>query len=334
MPIYNSEKFLSKCIESLQNQTYKDLELLLIDDGSQDSSLDICYSYAKNDSRIRVFHKKNEGQGVARNFGLDRCKGDYIAFVDSDDYVQKDMYLTMYQAIENYTCDIAICGLVRDHKFLKRPQPVPDNKTIYDNEQLMEAYINTKYITTSVCNKLYTKELWNEIRFPYLRAKEDVTILHEVISKAKKAIHVGIHGYIQYVRLGSTERSKFNMSRLASIQATEKLVIFINKNYPQLVPLISLKKARTYVFLMEDILTSFQYSKYKEIYNELLLKLGQELENFVPEEAKMNFQYNEILNIYKKQKKFFIKSFIKGIKIKVASFVSSNLQKLLFKSFF
>jgi len=327
VPIYNSEKYLPKCIESLQNQTYQNLEILLIDDGSQDSSLEICNRYAKKDPRIKVFHKNNEGQGAARNFGLDRCNGEYIAFVDSDDYVLEDIYFEMYEAMKTHCSDLVICGLIRDHKFLKRLQPIPDKKIIYNNEQLMEAYISTKFITTSVCNKLYAKILWKEIRFPHLRAKEDVTIMHELLSKSKKSIHVGIHGYMQYVRLGSTERSNFNESKLASIQANEKLVIFINKYYPQLASLTTLKIAKTYILLMEEILVSFQYSMYRETYNNLLFKLGNELKYMTPQKKEKSLQYSEILNVYKKQKTFIFKCYFKGIKIKLINFVSKNLQK-------
>ena len=107
VPIYNSKNYTKKCIESLMKQTYQNLEIILIDDGSSDGSDEICDMYAKVDKRLKVIHKKNEGRCVARNIGIDYANGDYIGFVDGDDYLEEDMYEVLYNLLTEYQADIS-----------------------------------------------------------------------------------------------------------------------------------------------------------------------------------------------------------------------------------
>ena len=111
VPVYNVEKYLDKCIQSILGQTYSNIELLLIDDGSTDSSGAICDKYVTQDSRVRVFHKSNEGVSAARNWGLDNAKGEWIAFVDADDWIDSDMYERMYNAAVQNQTDMVSCDL-------------------------------------------------------------------------------------------------------------------------------------------------------------------------------------------------------------------------------
>ena len=116
VPVYNVEKYLDRCMESLLNQTLKDIEIILVDDGSPDNCPQMCDDYAKKDSRVKVVHKANAGLGYARNSGLDVATGEYVAFVDSDDYVELDMYEQMYEASLNYQVQMVLCGFNRDNK--------------------------------------------------------------------------------------------------------------------------------------------------------------------------------------------------------------------------
>ena len=110
LPIYNVEKYLDRCVDSLLNQTLKDIEIIMVDDGSPDNCPQMCDEYAKKDRRVKVVHKKNGGLGFARNSGLDIANGEYVAFVDSDDYVGLDMYKTLYDRAEVDKCDAVFCG--------------------------------------------------------------------------------------------------------------------------------------------------------------------------------------------------------------------------------
>lgn len=157
VPVFNSAKWLNKCIDSIIEQTYNNIEIILIDDGSTDNSPEICDEYAKRDSRIRVIHKKNEGVSIARNTGIDTSTGEYIKFVDSDDWIEKDCCEKLVNIIEKESVDLVICGLnvFQNNKLLRNPHL--ENKKIDIREGFKEyKYINK--IFAAPWNKLYKKE--------------------------------------------------------------------------------------------------------------------------------------------------------------------------------
>ncbi|KZL89726.1 glycosyltransferase family 2 protein [Clostridium magnum] len=327
VPVYNTQRYLHRCIESILKQSYKDLEIILIDDGSTDNSLSICQEYASRDKRIKVMHKDNEGQGAARNLALDICKGEYIGFVDSDDYIMPEMYQIMLESIKFHKADLAICGFSRDHNFTVRKQPTPKKYCIYDNITLIKNYINTPYITTSVCNKLYSRGLWENVRFPKIRAREDVSILYKVLGKSQCAVHIGSCQYIQFVRPGSTERTKFSEAKLSAIPASRANMEFIESNYPELIKYSFLRVTNTYVNLMQDIISSFQYFKQKSIYQKLYKEFVIELGNvFEIKEFDLE-QYSRLCDIRDNQGKFFLCCHICGIKNLIVNFATRVLPK-------
>ena len=114
IPVYNSEKFLNRCVDSVLKQSYKELDIILIDDGSSDKSGEMCDQYAQMDKRVRVIHQKNRGVSAARNSGLDVAIGDYCTFVDSDDYIESEMYQSMIDIAEQYNCDVIMCDCVKE----------------------------------------------------------------------------------------------------------------------------------------------------------------------------------------------------------------------------
>ena len=113
VPVYNSEKYLEKCISSILNQTYKNIEIIIVDDGSKDKSVEICDNFSKNNKNIKVFHKKNEGVSIARNYGISKAKGDYILFIDSDDTIAKEMIYSLYNNLVDNDADISMCNIIR-----------------------------------------------------------------------------------------------------------------------------------------------------------------------------------------------------------------------------
>ncbi len=155
VPVYNSEKWIKKCIESLINQTYKDIEILLVNDGSQDNSLSILKDYEKKDSRIRVFDKINEGVSKTRNLGIAEAKGEFIQFVDSDDFIESDMCEKMFAAIQNV--DMAICGMriFKNGKILREPH-LPDK--LFSFRDNINIYFEMRKINLGPCNKLYRRD--------------------------------------------------------------------------------------------------------------------------------------------------------------------------------
>ncbi len=314
VPIYNTEKYLRKCLDSIRQQTYTDLEVLLIDDGSTDSSSLICDEYCIIDSRFKCYHIKNGGQGKARNYGLDKCKGEWIAFVDSDDWIKRDMYESMMSSAILYTADIVICGWYRDHgiKLIKQ-KSVTDIK-IYDNSTLMYEYLNTPVITSSVCNKIYHCTLWENLRFPVITSREDMAIIYKVFANSKRAVHIKDEKYIQFVRPGSTERSIFSTSKLYSLQANRELRNFIIENYPKLQDIVTLKPAKCCVSLMGEIISTFSIKENKTIYTELYQELKIELNSVFSPKIKNSKDYKALVYIVNNQYVFRNKMYLIGCK--------------------
>lgn len=314
IPVYNTEKYLNRCLKSVLNQTYNDLEVILVDDGSTDSSSSICQLAAKEDSRVVYYRIDNGGQGRARNYALDRANGDWISFVDSDDWIENDMLECMISEAEKSNSDIAICGWYRNHGFQQREQPCPSSIRYYDNKQIMQEYLQSSVITSSMCNKIYRSFLWDAIRFPEFRAREDMAILYKILAKSQKAVHIGKSKYIQFVRPGSTERTGFNKNKMSSIDSSRQLRTYINENYPELRNYVALRPAKYCVDLMTEICKSFSLNKNKKSYQYLYHQLYSELQLDYPENVIKSKLYKELKSITENQFRFILTSYKKGIK--------------------
>ena len=140
VPVYRAEKYLNRCVDSILSQTYTALEVILVDDGSPDQSGAMCDGYAKKDSRVKVIHQKNRGVAAARNRGLDMAAGDYITFVDSDDYIDPDMYLSMIRIIREYDCDVVMCDCIKEKGNKSQPYIHDIRSGYYSREQLVKEY--------------------------------------------------------------------------------------------------------------------------------------------------------------------------------------------------
>ena len=182
VPIYKVEPYIRQCIESILNQTYRDFEVLLVDDGSPDKCGEICDEYARKDNRIRVFHTENKGVAAARNTGLREAKGEYIGFVDPDDWIEPNMYGVLFRLREETNADISVCEtyyeLVDGQKFVNVIQDA-----VYTDSEAICALLRLK-LRNYLWNKTYKKELWAGIWFPEGHTYEDVATLYKVIMKA------------------------------------------------------------------------------------------------------------------------------------------------------
>ena len=160
VPIYNTEKYLARCIESILCQTYTNLEIILVDDGSTDKSGDICDFYARKDNRVKVVHKENGGAAAARNFALNMVTGQYIGFVDSDDYIEPIMYQSMIQIAEEYDCDVVMCDCVKEHKDEQQIYTHDIRAGYYNRTQIEKEYFPHLLIGKfkTMCGINYIKE--------------------------------------------------------------------------------------------------------------------------------------------------------------------------------
>ena len=201
VPIYKVEKYLNRCIDSIINQTYNNLEIILVDDGSPDNCGKICDKYAKKDKRVKVIHKKNGGLSDARNTGIDIAKGKYIAFVDSDDFIAPNMYEVLYKNIKKEDADISIANY---YKFENEEEISDDTQeekiTIYTRDEMYENMYNDYLGTVVAWNKLYKKSLFNEIRYPVGKIIEDSAIIHYLIYTSEKIVITNLQLYFYFQR--------------------------------------------------------------------------------------------------------------------------------------
>ena len=188
VPVYNVEQYLDRCVESIINQTYENLEIILVDDGSPDNCPQMCDEWAKKDNRIKVIHKENGGSSTARNAGLDLAKGDYISFIDSDDYIDKCMISELLNSILHCSSRISICGNYE----VNSEGVLFDNKLSFINnpvdyaECIMFVRDLHFYVHESLCNKLYSKDIWSNTRLDELCLKyEDSAIIPFLYEKAQ-----------------------------------------------------------------------------------------------------------------------------------------------------
>lgn len=204
--VYNIEAYIGKAIESVQNQTYRNLEILLVDDGSKDNSGKICDSYAEKDQRIRVIHKANGGPSEARNTAMDQAKGDYLAFVDGDDWIEPEMYESMLKAMLQTQAELGICAYKEvSAKGIKDPS---NEKIIYFQEdEALESFIKEEediQIQNAVWNKLFSKKLLKELRLPVGKYYEEILFTTRLLHQAQGIVYLN-QAYYNYVidRAGS-----------------------------------------------------------------------------------------------------------------------------------
>lgn len=233
IPIYKVELYLDECIQSIVNQTYTNLEIILVDDGSPDKCPQMCDEWAKKDSRIKVIHKQNGGLSDARNAGLDIAKGDFIAFVDSDDWILPAMYERMLSVISKEKADICACNI--RSCFSDREIEWGCSEQVVGNSELIfkMLYDDTKY-PVSAWNKLYTKECWNELRFPVGKICEDAFTTYQLIHYANKIVQIPEAYYCYRIRSESIMTSSFSKKRMDEEGSWRMNYEFIQSHYPSL----------------------------------------------------------------------------------------------------
>lgn len=225
VPVYNVEQFLDKCISSLQNQTYKNLEIFLIDDGSSDRSGALCDKYASEDSRIQAIHKNNGGPSSARNEGLKRCSGDYIAFVDSDDWVEPKLYETLLRlAKENHT-SITGCAAITDFEngVSVNNHKDRENSIITGKTCALDVLYQTKHAWGAMYAKLFKREIIEGVLFPDISHLEDYSVSLQLSLKTDQVYFCNIPLYHYRSRQNSLSKAGYSKNKLKTIDAAEMI---------------------------------------------------------------------------------------------------------------
>jgi len=281
VPIYKVEKYLRKCIESILNQTYENFELILVDDGSPDNCGSICDEYASKDNRIIVIHKENGGLSDARNFGINKASGEWIAFIDSDDYI-KDDYIEKLVNICGDDCEI---GIVLPSYVYEDYKEKKDNKRefikIFDSKDALLTMLYQKEFDTSAWGKIYKRNLFSQIEFPVGKLYEDISTIYRVILKSNKVAYCNCKKYMYLQRKDSIMGNSFKIKDMDYVYQAEIMMNdllrfndkmlekaakcrYINANFSIL---LKIRKSKQYMAQRKEILENIKKFRKKVIFD-------------------------------------------------------------------
>lgn len=244
VPVYNVEKYLIRCVESLLTQSYRNLEIILVNDGSQDNSGQICDSFKALDQRVVVVHKMNGGLSSARNAGLDTASGKYVSFIDGDDYITPTMIENMVRLMEEHNCQISITG--RFDKYEATGKEIPhfqkESETFYTREEAVRELLLRKNIDVSVCDKIFISSLFDKIRFPVGETNEDCAVVFDVFGNASRIVHTDSCDYYYCHRQGSISTTMSAKAIDDMLKHSERVLELVRKDYPSFI-----REAKTFL---------------------------------------------------------------------------------------
>lgn len=229
VPVYKVEPYIHKCIISILSQTFTSFELILVDDGSPDKCGEICDEYARKDTRVRVLHKENGGLSSARNAGIDIAQGEYISFIDSDDYIDKDMYESMFYLSRKYDADVVECGFskVRGNEI----EPIIHKEGTIVGDNLFALGLLAEFgLHSLACNKIYRRYLFDGVRFPFGKIHEDEFVMHKIFLSLKRYVYLGKSEYFYVQREGSIMAEGYSLKTLNRLEAYEERYYFLKNN--------------------------------------------------------------------------------------------------------
>lgn len=277
IPVYNDEKYIATCIESATHQTYKNIEIIIVNDGSTDNSPNICENFTRTDSRITIIHKKNGGLSSARNAGLKIAKGEYITFLDSDDYLSQDFIKTALNACIETKSDIAVLKMmfVNEEDTQQHFDGDTDEKTIITPQEAIEESLYQKKFSCCSPGKLYKKEIFRNTEFPIGKLSEDLATCHLFFDNAEKAVYIDTTGYYYRQRPKSIMHT-FNPARLDALKWTKEIEAFCQNKYPDI---IQAAFCRTFNVATHLILDMDSNEYFDEVWKELVRTRAYVLKN-------------------------------------------------------
>lgn len=253
IPVYKVEKYIDRCIRSLVEQTYENLEILMVDDGSPDNSGAICDAWAAKDSRIKVIHKENGGSGAARNTALDLAQGELIAFVDSDDYIAPDMYEYLYGLLEQ-GADIAECGYRDTHTDDMEFGGADPEVTWYTTEEALLGNIHDQFFRQLIWNKLYRRHCVEGVRFPVGTTIDDEFFTYKLLGNAKRLARSEKVLYAYRQQEDSVMHRPYSLKRLTAVQARRERAQYMAEHFPNLAYEAKVDVCYTCLFTMQRCL--------------------------------------------------------------------------------
>lgn len=274
IPVYNVEQYLEKCLDSILNQTYKNIEIILVNDGSIDKSGVICDEYSRKYNNIKVFHKENSGVSSARNLGIDNATGQYLAFVDPDDYIDANMYEILVKKIVETNSDIAMCSFVYVQEHENIVEDNSDEIIIFDKEEVLSRYFNRvkPFNASFLWNKLFKRELFEKDRLDVeLKIQEDTEILLRIYDKVNLVVYIASPLYLYLIRNGAATEGRISQKKVNMDIALLKIFEYTKKN-------ISKYKSaalRNYVVCYFNIIIEIikNYNEYGIYYDDVINRL-------------------------------------------------------------
>lgn len=237
IPVYKVENYLDRCVQSIIRQTYSNLEIILVDDGSPDNCPAMCESYAAQDSRIRVLHKKNGGLSDARNAGLEIASGEYITFVDSDDWISENCIEVLYEICRQQNTDISIIDIVESNGTKESEKSYSQGlayKEIYTPEEALRVIFTQREFNTCAVAKLYKRELIQQFRFKEGILYEDLEAMYRIFDRAEKIGFSDKARYYYFQRNDSIVHAVFDQRHFVLLDISKKIVAFVDDKYPNL----------------------------------------------------------------------------------------------------
>ena len=282
IPVYKVESYLRQCVDSVLRQTYKNLEIILVDDGSPDNCGIICDEYKEKDNRIKVIHKQNGGLSDARNAGLRIMTGSYVAFVDSDDWIESIMYETLLSNLLVYDADISYGGVIDEIETNGKTTPLRQSDYGADafsesREQAMLRFFNGPW---AAWDKLYRAELFQTIRFPVGEINEDEAIALHLIDLSRRVCYCNKPLYHYLRRVGSITTSTFSSSKLAWQRHCRENLRFIRQNYPQLEHAAAKRYRGSLLWTLTEIAMQSSCEEYQKDIDEMMLELHENTKQF------------------------------------------------------
>lgn len=264
VPAYNVEHYISKCLKSISTQTYKNIEVLIVNDGSTDGTQKIIDEWSRRDQRFIKFSKVNGGLSSARNFALKYINGDYVTFIDSDDWVDTRFIQTLYELIIKHQADIASCDahMVFENRNIK----IIEEKlliSIFSQDEAIKEYLTDAYkCNEGVCNKMYQKKLWENLKFPNIMAHEDTETTFKLLSKSHRIVWTSEKLYFYLQRQGSITKSGFSDKSMCKLDALNHIGEDISKNYAHLYKYYNNRKMGCALELLIKLQISGDLEKY------------------------------------------------------------------------
>lgn len=258
VPVYNVEKYLDKCVRSIQAQTFSDLEIILVDDGSPDGCGAMCDAYAREDDRIQVIHKKNGGLSDARNAGIEVARGKYLGFVDSDDYIAPDMYEVLHRMMVEEDADVTICGIHHCYADGDHSATAPETYQVLGPQEIIRQVLEsrTSAAVASAVNKLYKCELFKKLRFLVGKVAEDGHLMVYLLDQAKRVCITEAPKYYYIHHEGTITTQPFRPVLLSVIEAWEKNYVYVKEKYPALYQAAQCRYLWAYFYVLDRMMIS------------------------------------------------------------------------------